>query len=1383
MTTKETRDGSRDKLPAQLPPTMTASPIHPGFMALHSHRAENLLETVVAWLQAHPLGPLEEEVFIVQSNAVAEWLKMALAHGLGVCAATRVELPARFFWRTSRQVLGRATVPVESPLDKVPLTWRLMQTLPALLADPAQAAVYAPVAGFVHGDGPGAPTLRMLQLCQRLADLYDQYQVYRPDWLQAWEAGRPHLIAGDGRSLPVPAGQTWQAALWQHLMVGLTPEQRSATRPNLHQRVIARLEDAAHAADAGDAAVADDRDDASAFGVVSAASATPTSTRPSPLPGLPRRVVAFGMSHLPQGLLDMLGALSHHTQVLLAVPNPCQHHWADVIDGRELLRMQHRRHAFKGGVDLSALPLTDMHAHAHPLLAAWGRQSRDFVRLLDAFDATAQARSQPDWPRLDLFDDPACHQPTPTLLQQLQLNIRDLVPLATQAAQCDQPGHSWAPADRSIVFHVAHSAVRELEVLHDQLLALLAGGQPTDAAHDATHTTDAAEPDATAHSRTAATPPLRPRDIVVMVPDIASLAPAISAVFGQYPRGDARHIPFDIADMGAQALSPLMAAWRWLWALPHQRATYSEWLALLEVPAVQARFGFSADDLPRLSAWMTGAGLRWGLHAPHRQHLGLAECGEQNSARFALRRMLTGFMVGDAAAAHPAWGADGAEAPEATTAAEDLTPYAEVGGLDASLAGALAHVLDALDAWWAVATVPATPTEWVARGRALVAALFQTSATAGQTAGAAATREADDQALAALAQAGQRWLEACDQAGFTDAVDLDVARTAWDHALVSPSVDTRFQAGGVTFCTLMPMRAIPFRAVCLLGMNDADYPRRASQSDFDLMTQPGMTRPGDRARRDDDRQLMLEALMSARDVFYLSWSGRSVRDNTEQPPSVLVSQLRDHIAAGWGAHAVQALTTDHPLQPFSRRYFEAPTSCDEAHSLFTHAHEWRDMHHPIQELENHTDQAKKPFFACENDLPAFKPDPDVPLTLRALTDLLRHPVRAFFRQRLGVDFGREDEITPDEEPFAVDGLATHGMLRDALDAVPPGATLAQAINAAHASLNRLHRSGALPMGAMGDLAAAALTEPLTQMLTAWFDVQSTHPHPAERLRVDLTLGGGKGQGGGDGDRTVRLQDWLDGLWLPDAQGAHGPSATQATSVAHKLPAAQSSEGSAVGSAVSGATASGPRVWLVREVSRLVGKTTAKDRPPELRADAFVGTWLRCLVLSALDGPEPEADNPAQPVAHSPDADPAADVVSTHQAVVVGRDATVFITPTPAPEARAMLDTLLAVWLQGMQAPLPLPPKTALKWLSGQGDDSAARESYEGGYQTTGEGQDPFWARMYPDFEALAASGDFATLADTVYAPLQQWLTHHTRVVLHPPLDAPDHTTDAAGGQA
>jgi hypothetical protein len=179
------------------------------------------------------------------------------------------------------------------------------------------------------------------------------------------------------------------------------------------------------------------------------------------------------------------------------------------------------------------------------------------------------------------------------------------------------------------------------------------------------------------------------------------------------------------------------------------------------------------------------------------------------------------------------------------------------------------------------------------------------------------------------------------------------------------------------------MRAIPFRVVCLLGMNDADYPRRASHSDFDVLAAPGMQRPGDRARRDDDRQLMLEALMSARDVLYISWAGRSVRDNTEQPPSVLVSQLRDHLVAGWGAHAVKALTTEHPLQPFSRRYFEAPVGVDarattdpqadtavpagadpaqRAPALFTHAHEWRDMHVQSQERPLQSEQAQGGFL-------------------------------------------------------------------------------------------------------------------------------------------------------------------------------------------------------------------------------------------------------------------------------------------------------------------------------------------------------------------------------------------------------------------------------------
>src|SRR5690606_1611863 len=195
-------------------------------------------------------------------------------------------------------------------------------------------------------------------------------------------------------------------------------------------------------------------------------------------------------------------------------------------------------------------------------------------------------------------------------------------------------------------------------------------------------------------------------------------------------------------------------------------------------------------------------------------------------------------------------------------------------------------------------------------------------------------------------------------------------------------LNQRFFAGAVTFATLMPMRAIPFRQVCLLGMNDGDYPRPRMPLDFDLMAAD--YRPGDRSRRDDDRYLFLEALLSARERLHLSWVGRSVADNSPRPPSVLVGQLRDHLAAGWrlagGGELLAALTIEHPLQPFSPAAFgPAPH--------FSYAREWLAAPAP-----------------APDDAPLPPPEREEPLTLAELTEFLRDPVKAFFRQRLQVAF-------------------------------------------------------------------------------------------------------------------------------------------------------------------------------------------------------------------------------------------------------------------------------------------------------------------------------------------------------------------------------------------
>jgi exodeoxyribonuclease V gamma subunit len=165
---------------------MTSSPpVRPGLLVLQGNRFELLRDAVFAWIAQHPVAPLQEEVFLVQSNGVAQWLKMAHARAHGVCAAVRVELPARFLWRSFRQVLGATQVPSSSPLDRRALEWRLMALLPSCAAQPGMELLRDFLQGRVASDA----ALALFQLSQRLADVFDQYQVYRSDWLHAWAQG------------------------------------------------------------------------------------------------------------------------------------------------------------------------------------------------------------------------------------------------------------------------------------------------------------------------------------------------------------------------------------------------------------------------------------------------------------------------------------------------------------------------------------------------------------------------------------------------------------------------------------------------------------------------------------------------------------------------------------------------------------------------------------------------------------------------------------------------------------------------------------------------------------------------------------------------------------------------------------------------------------------------------------------------------------------------------------------------------------------------------------------------------------------------------------------------------------------------------------------
>jgi len=1009
--------------------------IQPGFHAIHANHLEDLRRAVVYLCRQTPMPPLENETFLVQSNGIAQWLKLALAEkatkdgtdgGLGIAAGMDFLFPARFIWQAYRAVLPEGEVPETSPFDKRRLVWRLYRLLPELVSDDD---AFLPLGRFLEGSDPD---LRAFQLAEKVADLFDQYQVFRADWLSAWEQGREIMITARGEEKPLDAETLWQPRLWQALVQDVDALSHTS-RSRIHTRFM----------DLGQ-----------------------QSSELSNPHRLPKRIVVFGVSSLPRQALEALHVLSRFSQVVLCVHNPSQYYWADIISDRDLLNAQRRRGRLHP--TLSAADPDQLHQHANPLLAAWGKQGRDYIRLLDEFDNPEEYGERFRTPdnRIDIFSDHGAPE-APQLLHQLQNDIYNLTPLQEIRAQ----QRTLNPAtDRSLAFHDAHSPQREVEILHDQLLAAFNADTS-----------------------------LRPRDVIVMVPDINVYAPHIQAVFGRHAPGNTRHIPFTIYDQGQRHHEPVLIALETLMGLPRSRFAVSEILSLLEVPGIRQRFGITEEDIPLARRWVEGANIRWGLHRQQRESLELPGDLARNTWQSGLRAMLLGYGMGD----DEPW--------------SGVEPYAEVGGLQADLAGRLSDFVGQLENLWQELLTPRTPEQWEALFSDMLGHFFQ-------------DLEGHDLLLLnRFRRHLEQWLDDALAAGLAETqLPLNIVKDVLLEGLDESGLNQRFLAGKVNFATLMPMRAIPFRVVCLLGMNDGDYPRSRPPVDFDLMAND--YRPGDRSRREDDRYLFLEALLSAREQLYISWVGRSIRDDSERPPSVLVSQLQDHLDSLWRVEGkldkpvTAALTTCHPLQPFSRSYFpqangqqpepdSPPRPLAEIlreRNLFTYEQEWRSAH-GIEATDTTDDSAL-----------SWQP-PEEPLTFAELANFLKRPVETFFQRRLQVRFeGVEDDDT-DNENFDLDGLDRWRLDQELIsEAVLKSGDEQELHQRIQTTLDRMARRGDLGMG----LTEHRLREDLAERLP---DLHQRYQHALlewpEALPEPVTFQHGFSNATG----SVEVLDLIDGL--------------------------------------------------------------------------------------------------------------------------------------------------------------------------------------------------------------------------------------------------------------
>jgi exodeoxyribonuclease V gamma subunit len=590
------------------------------------------------------------------------------------------------------------------------------------------------------------------------------------------------------------------------------------------------------------------------------------------------------------------------------------------------------------------------------------------------------------------------------------------------------------PQDRSIEVHVCHSLTRQLEVLQDQLLALFAGPSPPG-----------------------------PEEILIVTPDLEAAAPLIEAVFGNVP--DERRLPFAITGRGRSTANGAVRALLALLAIMPSRFPASALVELLQQPLIGRRFGIGAGELEVIEDWLHDSGIRWGLDAGHRRELDVPGI-ERFTISDGLDRLFLGYALPQRVSV-PTFG---------RIAAGDAE------GSRAEILGSFAQFIAQLTAQRDTLRAPRTADAWLA---ALLALMESCVLPTGD----------DLENLAEVRETLSELHGNMRRGGLTIAVPLAVVRTGLE-SLFDDGARGGVPTGSITFCAMSSLRNLPFRFIGILGLDDGAFPASARPREFDLMAvQP---RKGDRQRRLDDRNLFMDLVLAARERLYLCYTGRSIRDNSPRPPSVLVAELLDTLLPALArepgdaravAQARRQLVIEHPLQAFAHDYFRdgdprrrsynrelcealrhAWGSAPQATGAGLDGHDGGDDHDDDTVNDGDGDgdgdgddapgdRAAAQFFVA----PLSPPGPEWRrVSLEQLLRFFRNPCGFLLTQRLRVSLLREEDGVADEEPFLADHRARQALAERLLPQAMEGLGVQE--------LRRLAEAGIeYPPGALGSV--------------------------------------------------------------------------------------------------------------------------------------------------------------------------------------------------------------------------------------------------------------------------------------------------------------------------
>lgn len=702
-----------------------------------------------------------------------------------------------------------------------------------------------------------------------------------------------------------------------------------------------------------------------------------------PTEQLPNPIIFFSIPALSPAYIELIAKVAEQVDIHFFIMNPSLHYWGDLESQKRRMRYQPSEQ--------------DYVSVGNPLLASWGVQGRDFIEIL--------RNSEPYPQELENFFEPSAH----SLLQIVQSDILHLEASSEVIASnqgLDQELTQNFELDRSIGLHACHSPLREVEVLYDQLLAILER-----------------HPDLTA------------AEVVVMSPDINAYAPFIESVFSS----SVVALPFSIADQRFSQAMNISHACAQLLELPQGRFEAESIFTLLEYAEIRQHFGLDEAQVQQCREWVRAVNIRWGVDAEFRRQFARQTTFE-HTWRYGLDRLLLGFAL------------------PGEQLLGGVLPYNELEGSQTLILERFQQCLAVLFSTAQWASQRARLDDWGARFSRIVEQLFP--------------REAETQTVY---RGIDKVLSSAQLAGFTEPVAWSVFKSALRRELEQTSQESGFLGQGITFCNLMPMRSVPFRVVALLGMQDGGFPRQDNRLSFDLLA-ADKRRKGDRSRREEDRYLFLESLLSARDYFYISYLGQSIQDNSEIMPSVLVSELLDYLEKRFGLNA-QMLITRHPLQAFSPRYFQANPA------LFTYAKDYLSLHATVEQQSS----------ACFWDQPQL-PAPDESLRQVSLNELIqfyRQPARIFLQRQFDLRLTETLDELAEREPFALEAFTDSRIGEQALQHLQRG-------DEAWQLQARLRALGLLPHGKPGELIVEQQLEQV-QILLAKL------PQLTEQQTLDLNL--------------------------------------------------------------------------------------------------------------------------------------------------------------------------------------------------------------------------------------------------------------------------------------